>query len=115
MDRFPPAQDTPYLTGIAHLDRLWAEALFADEAPHMAAEALAGLEPEALARACLALHPSVRFAAFDAGVPGLWLAARDGVEDLVVGAPGDDSRTAKAPAEKSVEESGAVYTFSLTR
>jgi hypothetical protein len=34
---------------------------------------------------------------------------------LVVGAPGDDSRTAKAPAEKSVEESGAVYTFTLTR
>jgi len=34
---------------------------------------------------------------------------------LVVGAPGDDSGTAKAPADKSVEESGAVYTFSLTR
>jgi hypothetical protein len=34
---------------------------------------------------------------------------------LVVGAPGDDSRTAATPADKSVEESGAVYTFSLTR
>ena len=34
---------------------------------------------------------------------------------LVVGAPGDDSGTARTPADKSVEESGAVYTFSLTR
>lgn len=82
LDRFPPAQDTPYLTGVAHLDRLWTEALFAAEAPHLPADALAGLEPEALVRAHLALHPSVRFATFDAGVPGLWLAARDGAEDL---------------------------------
>ena len=34
---------------------------------------------------------------------------------LVVGAPGDDSGTAATPTGKSVEESGAVYTFSLTR
>jgi hypothetical protein len=34
---------------------------------------------------------------------------------LVVGAPGDDSGTAANPADRSVEEAGAVYTFSLTR
>jgi hypothetical protein len=34
---------------------------------------------------------------------------------LVVGAQGDDSGTAARPADRSVEESGAVYTFSLTR
>ena len=34
---------------------------------------------------------------------------------LVVGAPGDDSGTANAPAGKSIEESGAVYTFTLAR
>jgi trimeric autotransporter adhesin len=34
---------------------------------------------------------------------------------LVVGAPGDDSGTAANPADKSVEEAGAVYTFSLAR
>lgn len=82
LDRFPPARDLPYLTGIAHLDRLWTQALFAAEAPALTAEAFAALETEALARARAALHPSARFAAFAAGLPSLWLAARDGREDL---------------------------------
>jgi hypothetical protein len=34
---------------------------------------------------------------------------------LVVGAQGEDSGTAANPADTSVEEAGAVYTFSLTR
>jgi trimeric autotransporter adhesin len=34
---------------------------------------------------------------------------------LVVGAPGEDSGTAANPADSSVEEAGAVYTFSLAR
>lgn len=82
LERFPPAQDTPYLAGIGHLDRLWTESLFAAEAPHLTAEALSGLAPEALAETPLTPHPSVRFAAFEAGLPGLWLAAREGREDL---------------------------------
>jgi hypothetical protein len=82
LDRFPPALDLPYLAGVAHLDRLWTEALFAAEAPALTAEALAALAPEALARARLALHPSVRFAAFEAGLPSLWVAARGGAENL---------------------------------
>ncbi|WP_297513369.1 DNA-binding domain-containing protein [uncultured Caulobacter sp.] len=82
LDRFPPAREMPYLAGIAHLDRLWTETLFAAEAPALSASALEGLAPEALAASRLALHPSVRFAAFDAGVPGLWLEARAGREDL---------------------------------
>ena len=82
LGRFPPAQDTPYLVGVAHLDRLWTESLFAAEAPALTAETLATLPPETLAETRLRLHPSVRFAAFDAGLPGLWSAARDGREDL---------------------------------
>ena len=82
LERFPPADDTPYLAGIAHLDRLWSEALFAAEAPVLTAEALAALPPEALAETRLRLHPSVRFAAFDAGLPSLWSAARAGDETL---------------------------------
>lgn len=82
LDRFPPAQDTPYLTGIAHLDRLRIESLFAAEALALTAETLATLAPEALAETRLLLHPSVRFAAFDAGLPSLWVAAREGREDL---------------------------------
>ena len=49
LDRFPPAEALPYLAGVAHLDRLWTEALFAAEAPTLSAEALAGLAPQALA------------------------------------------------------------------
>ena len=82
LDRFPPALELPYLAGAAHLDRLWTEALFAAEAPALSAETLAPLEPETLGRVRLTLHPSVRFAEFEAGLPGLWLAAREGREDL---------------------------------
>lgn len=82
LDRFPPAQDLPYLAGIAHLDRLWTETLFAAEAPVLTAASLASLTPEALAATRLALHPSARFAAFDAGLPSLWSASREGREEL---------------------------------
>jgi len=82
LDRFPPARDLPYLTGIAHLDRLWTETLFAGAAPSLPAEAFTALAPETLAQARVRLHPSVRFAAFDAGLPGLWAAAREGRDDL---------------------------------
>jgi hypothetical protein len=79
LERFPPADDTPYLVGVAHLDRLWTETLFAAEAPVLTAQALA---TEDLATARLALHPSVRFASFEVGLPSLWSAARAGREDL---------------------------------
>lgn len=82
LERFPPAQDLPYLAGIAHLDRLWIETLFAAEAPSLGAQALSDLAPEALVQTTLSLHPSVRFAAFDAALPSLWRAAREGREDL---------------------------------
>jgi hypothetical protein len=82
LERFPPADDLPYLAGVACLDRLWTEALFAAEASALTAQALADLPPEVLAQASLPLHPSVRFASFELGIPGLWAAAREGREDL---------------------------------
>ncbi|WP_419253311.1 putative DNA-binding domain-containing protein [Caulobacter sp. ErkDOM-YI] len=82
LDRFPPARDLPYLAGVAHLDRLWIEALFAAEAPSLGADAFAELAPQALAAARVALHPSVRFALFEAGLPSLWAGAREGRDDL---------------------------------
>ncbi len=98
--RFPPAQDLPYLAGIAHLDRLWTETLFAAEAPALTAETLSSLPPEALAQTRLALHPSVRFAAFDAGLPSLWCAARAGETELDL--------PARAEALLCVRDNGAV-------
>ena len=73
--RFPPAGDLPYLPAIAGLDHLWTTALFAAEAEPLTAEAFA-LDPETLASAQVVLHPSLIFAWFDTGLPGLWLAAR---------------------------------------
>ncbi len=82
LERFEPAADLPYLAGVAHLDRLWTEALFAGEAAPLEAAALASLPPDALAAARVRLHPSLRLASFDAGVPGLWLDLRAGAEAL---------------------------------
>jgi hypothetical protein len=76
LDRFPPALDMPYLAGVAHLDRLWTETLFAAEAAPLPANAFAVLPLETLADTRVALHPSVRFAAFEASLPSLWAASR---------------------------------------
>lgn len=74
--RFPPAEDLPYLPAMARLDRMWTTALFAPEAEPLTAEAFA-LAPDVLAAARPRLHPSLAFAGFDSGLPGLWLAARE--------------------------------------
>jgi len=73
--RFLPADDLPYLPAMARMDQMWTTALFAPEAQPLAAEAFA-LSPDALAAARPRLHPSLAFAWFDGGLPGLWLAAR---------------------------------------
>ena len=75
LEAFPPAAELPYLPAIAWLDWRWTTALFAPETEPLAAEAFA-LAPEALAAARPRLHPSLTFAWFDQGLPGLWLAAR---------------------------------------
>ncbi len=74
--RFPPAEELPYLPAMALLDQMWTTALFAEDARPLDAEAFA-LAPDALAAARPRLHPSLAVAAFDSGLPGLWLAARE--------------------------------------
>ena len=73
---FPPAGDLPYLPAMAWMDWRWTTALFAQDAEPLTAEAFA-LEPKALMNARPRLHPSLTFAWFDGGLPGLWLAARE--------------------------------------
>jgi hypothetical protein len=82
LQRFPPAADLPYLAGIAQLDRLWTETLFAAEAASLSADAFASLPPAILAEARVVLHPSVRVLGFEAGLPSLWSAARAGRAEL---------------------------------
>ncbi len=74
--RFPPADDLPYLPAVARLDRMWSTTLFAPEAPSLSAGAF-DLTPGVLATGRPRLHPSLAFAWFDSGLPGLWLAARE--------------------------------------
>jgi hypothetical protein len=77
LSSFPPAQDTPYLTAIAHLDRLWWDAYFAADADFLDPADLAQLDAAALDSTALFLHPSVRLAAFDHNLASLWQAHRD--------------------------------------
>ena len=74
---FPPAQDTPYLSAVAQLDRLWWDAYFAAEAERLDLTVLPQLDVAALQSTALVLHPSVRLAAFDYNLASLWLAHRN--------------------------------------
>lgn len=71
---FPPAADTPYLSGAAHLDWLWWQSWSAADAPLLDPAALATLPPDSLASVTLALHPTLRLASFATGIASLWLA-----------------------------------------
>lgn len=72
LEDFPPAVDLPYLVGLARLDRLWTEAHISADAAGIDPGDLAALAPEHLAAARPVLHPSLRFMAFEDGLPGLW-------------------------------------------
>jgi hypothetical protein len=74
---FPPAQDTPYLSAVAQLDRLWWDSYFAAEAERLDPAVLLQLDAPALQSTSIVLHPSVRLAAFDHNLASLWLARRD--------------------------------------
>lgn len=71
---FPPAADAPYLAGAAHLDWLWWQSWSAADARLLDAASLLARPPETLDRTGLDLHPTLHLAAFDTGIPSLWLA-----------------------------------------
>lgn len=71
---FPPAADTPYLAGVAGLDWLWWQSWSAADAALLDAGAFATLPPESLDVVTIGLHPTLRMASFDTGIPSLWLA-----------------------------------------
>ena len=61
LESFLPADELPYLPGVARLDRAWTDAHLAADAPVLAAATLAGLSPEALLATALVPHPSSRW------------------------------------------------------
>lgn len=71
---FPPAADAPYLAGAARLDWLWWQSWSAADTPLLDATSLSALPPEILDSTGLGLHPTLRLAALDTGIPSLWLA-----------------------------------------
>ncbi len=79
--RFEPAASLPYLPGVARLDALWREAHAAADAEVLAADALAGLPPQALGALRLQPHPAARWACFDTHpVFAIWQRNRDATD-----------------------------------
>ena len=81
LDGFEPARETPYLSAVARLDRLWSESHAAPDAAAASPEMLAQLDPQRLFEACAVLHPSVRIAWFEHTAPTIWLEARGFIEE----------------------------------
>ncbi|MGH6624656.1 MAG: HvfC/BufC family peptide modification chaperone, partial [Burkholderiaceae bacterium] len=62
---FPPAQEFPYLPGVAQLDRAWTEAHVAADREPVAPTAIAALTTEQLGTARLRPHPAARWLHFN--------------------------------------------------
>lgn len=73
---FPPALALPYLAPVARLDRAFAEAHAAHDAPVLDAREAAALDPAALFAARAELHPAARLFWFDWTVASIWLSER---------------------------------------
>jgi hypothetical protein len=81
---FPPAQELPYLPGVARIERFWTEAHLAADAPPLCAASVAPLAPDELAGMRVRPHPSARWAFFaDHPVATIWRQNRapDGTRD----------------------------------
>lgn len=85
LDAFEPAQELPYLPGVARLDRLWMEAHVARDEDPVPAAAVARLSRQVLARTVLQPHASARWACFDVH-PILSIWRRNRFPDLFTGA-----------------------------
>jgi hypothetical protein len=83
--RFEPAAKLPYLGAVALLDRLWTEAHGAADAPALAREDFARLDPESLGDARLVPHPAARWA-WNPDLPAYTLWSRNRAE----GEPGGE-------------------------
>jgi hypothetical protein len=73
--------ETPWLAGLARADWARGLALFAEDAPAMAAGDLARLEAAAYGRLAPGLHPAAQVLWFDDGTPALWAALQEAAPD----------------------------------
>lgn len=77
---FPPAAGVPYLGDVARLEWAWNRAYNAADAEPLDPGSLAGMPPEELARAVVALHPSFALVSSRFPVVSLWAEATGRVE-----------------------------------
>ena len=77
LEGFAPADEMPFLPGLARLDRAWVEAHLAPDAQPLEAAAFEALTAVDFAGRGAVLHPSARLMAFDDGLAELWRVLRD--------------------------------------
>ncbi|MEM6973246.1 MAG: DNA-binding domain-containing protein [Pseudomonadota bacterium] len=72
---FPPAAGVPYLGDVARLEWAWNTAYNAAEAKPLDVAALLAVPPDAIATACVALHPSLALVGSPFPVVSIWAQA----------------------------------------
>ncbi len=78
---FEPAQDLPYLAGVAQLDRLWIEAHTAEDVTAVDRAWLASLSPQDLGALRLRPHPAARWRLFgELPIYSIWAPNRLGID-----------------------------------
>lgn len=75
---FAPAKSVPYLPHVARLERAWAEAYHAADAPAIDPALLATIDSRRLAQVSFALHPSLRVVRSSFPIVQIWLMNIDG-------------------------------------
>jgi hypothetical protein len=74
LEAHPLAEDLPYLSGVAEIDRLRVEAHLAADAPEFGLEDMVRLTAEEWARCRVTLHPATRVGWFTMPAPSIWVA-----------------------------------------
>jgi hypothetical protein len=70
--QFPPAAQLPYLADVAHIERMWSEALNSHDMDCLPSDALNRLSPEELFQQRLAIHPATRFGCLRNSALTIW-------------------------------------------
>lgn len=119
ISEFGPAATLPYLSDVAQIERAWAEAYHAPEAPPIDPAALMVIEPDELPEIRLLVHPSVRVVRSQLPALTIWrMNVVDGVPTPVdLGAGGEDVLVVRPMADvevRSMPEGGAEFVRALS-
>ncbi len=108
IEQFAPATDMPYLADVARLEWLQHEAFHAGDASPLEPDVLAAIPPDALARLCFTLHPSLRLLQSPYPVLAIWrtnvhdadvhkVRLADGGDELMIVRPRLDVQLVRLP------------------